>query len=36
MLKDFEVSPEYVPPKMMPDAYKSVSKGQLLNLSGFK
>lgn len=35
MLKDFKVSPEYILPKTLSDTYKSVSKGQSLDFSGF-
>lgn len=34
LLKDLETS-KYIPPKDIPDVYKSVAKGQYLNFQGF-
>ena len=35
ILKDFEITPEYVYPKSIPEVYKSVSKGQMIDYNGF-
>ena len=36
LLKDFEVCHEYVSPKLIADTFKQVTKGQFVNLNGFK
>jgi hypothetical protein len=36
MFKDFNISPEYVSPKIVSEVYKNASKGFLLDLNVFK
>ena len=35
ILKDFDITPEYVYPKSIPEVYKGVSKGQMIDFNGF-
>ena len=35
ILKDFEITPDYVFPKAIPDVYKGVAKGQMIDYNGF-
>lgn len=35
MLKDFEISPEYITPKVLADTFKPISRGQPLDLASF-